>query len=72
VSGKFHRKRLLLVDTYIFGWTSSVVLVTLYADSLNAIIPAISSNTYKLLGLVMYVLAILVPALAQMLNALPV
>jgi vesicular inhibitory amino acid transporter len=42
----------------------SVVLVTLYADSLNAIIPAISSDTYKLLGLVMYVLAVIVPPLA--------
>ncbi|KAH9175410.1 transmembrane amino acid transporter protein-domain-containing protein [Lactarius sanguifluus] len=28
-----------------------VVLVTLYADSLSAIVPAFSSNTYKLLGL---------------------
>lgn len=37
------------------GWTPRVVLVTLYADSLNAIIPATSSDTYKLLGLVMYV-----------------
>jgi solute carrier family 32 (vesicular inhibitory amino acid transporter) len=37
----------------------------LYADSLNAIIPAISSDAYKLLGLVMYVLAVLVPGLAH-------
>ena len=37
----------------------SVVLVTLYADSLNAIIPTVSSNTYKLLGLVMYVQCLL-------------
>ena len=44
---------------------SSVVLVTLYADSLNAIIPAISSDTYKLLGLVMYVLTVIVPPLAR-------
>jgi vesicular inhibitory amino acid transporter len=36
-----------------------VILVTLYADSLNAIIPAISSDTYKLLGLVMYVSVVL-------------
>ena len=31
------------------------MLITLYADSLNAIIPTVSSNTYKLLGLIMYV-----------------
>jgi len=43
----------------------SVVLVTLFADSLNAIIPAISSDTYKLLGLVVYVLAVLVPSPAR-------
>lgn len=33
----------------------SVALVTLYADSLHAVMPAYSSNTYKLLGLVMCV-----------------
>jgi len=30
-----------------------VVLVTLYADSLHAIVPAITPNAYKLLGLLM-------------------
>ena len=55
----------LLHPSYIFGWTRSVVLVTLYADSLNAIIPALSSDAYKLVGLVMYVLTALVLALAR-------
>lgn len=38
-----------------------VVLVTLYADSLNAIIPAISSDTYKLLGLVILIPTVFLP-----------
>jgi hypothetical protein len=33
----------------------SVVLVTLYADSLNTVLPMLSSNTYKLIGIFMYV-----------------
>ncbi len=51
--GKFHYDFALLLLQ--FSDELSVILVTLYADSLNAIIPAISSDTYKLLGLVMYV-----------------
>ncbi|KAF8481230.1 transmembrane amino acid transporter protein-domain-containing protein [Russula ochroleuca] len=38
-----------------------VILVTLYADSLNAIIPAISSDTYKLLGLVILTPTVFLP-----------
>jgi len=38
-----------------------VVLVTLYADSLNAIIPTVSPNTYKLLGLVILIPTVFIP-----------
>ncbi|KAH9082029.1 transmembrane amino acid transporter protein-domain-containing protein [Lactarius deliciosus] len=38
---------LFCFETFSVG----VVLVTLYADSLSAIVPAFSSNTYKILGL---------------------
>ena len=31
----------------------SVVLVTLYADSLHVVIPAFSSTTYKIMGIFM-------------------
>ncbi|KAH9004396.1 transmembrane amino acid transporter protein-domain-containing protein [Lactarius hatsudake] len=41
---------LFCFETFSVG----VVLVTLYADSLSAIVPAFSSNAYKLLGLFMY------------------
>ena len=34
----------------------SVALVTLYADSLHAVVPVYSSNTYKIIGLAVYVL----------------
>ena len=33
----------------------AVILVTLYADSLHSIIPEMSSNAYKVWGLLMYV-----------------
>lgn len=62
MSGRSHRDFALI---HLSDGTASVILVTLYADSLNAIVPAISSDTYKLLGLVMYVLAILVPSLTR-------
>ncbi|KAF8507056.1 amino acid transporter [Russula emetica] len=39
----------------------AVILVTLYADSLNAIIPAISSDTYKLLGLFILIPTVFLP-----------
>ena len=29
----------------------SVILVTLYADSLSIVVPAFSSNTYKIMGI---------------------
>ncbi|KAI0335356.1 hypothetical protein GY45DRAFT_1317300 [Cubamyces sp. BRFM 1775] len=48
----------------IFGlelFTVSVALVTLYADSLYAVIPTYSPNTYKLLGLVILIPAVLLP-----------
>ncbi|KAI0304837.1 transmembrane amino acid transporter protein-domain-containing protein [Russula brevipes] len=38
-----------------------VVLVTLYADSLHAIVPAITSNAYKLLGLLILIPTVFVP-----------
>lgn len=34
-------------------FTVSVVFVTLYADSLEAVLPAYSANTYKIIGLAM-------------------
>ncbi|KAI0651771.1 transmembrane amino acid transporter protein-domain-containing protein [Trametes meyenii] len=52
-----------LIST-IFGlelFTVSVALVTLYADSLYAVIPTYSPNTYKLLGLVVLIPAVLMP-----------
>ncbi|KII93498.1 hypothetical protein PLICRDRAFT_49538 [Plicaturopsis crispa FD-325 SS-3] len=39
----------------------SVVLVTLYADSLHAIVPTYSSNTYKLWGLVVLIPTVFLP-----------
>ncbi|KAI0068476.1 hypothetical protein BV25DRAFT_1846580 [Artomyces pyxidatus] len=38
-----------------------VVLITLYADSLNAVIPAFSSNTYKIMGLVILIPTVFLP-----------
>ncbi|KAI0778101.1 transmembrane amino acid transporter protein-domain-containing protein [Trametes elegans] len=52
-----------LIST-IFGlelFTVSVALVTLYADSLYAVIPTYSANTYKLVGLVILIPAVLLP-----------
>ncbi|KAI0079589.1 hypothetical protein K474DRAFT_1617378 [Panus rudis PR-1116 ss-1] len=48
----------------IFGldlFTVSVALVTLYADSLHAVVPAYSSNTYKIIGIVILVPTMLMP-----------
>ncbi|OJT11826.1 Vacuolar amino acid transporter 1 [Trametes pubescens] len=48
----------------IFGlelFTVCVALVTLYADSLYAVIPSYSPNTYKLVGLVILIPAVLMP-----------
>lgn len=42
-------------------FTVSVALVTLYADSLHAVMPAYSSNTYKLLGLVILIPTMILP-----------
>ncbi|CCM00944.1 uncharacterized protein FIBRA_02991 [Fibroporia radiculosa] len=36
-------------------WIISVALVTLYADSLHAIVPTYSSNTYKVIGLLIMI-----------------
>ncbi|KAI0361716.1 hypothetical protein OH77DRAFT_1516648 [Trametes cingulata] len=52
------------VISLIFGlelFTVCVALVTLYADSLHAVIPTYSANTYKLLGLVVLIPAVLMP-----------
>ncbi|KAH9968916.1 transmembrane amino acid transporter protein-domain-containing protein [Russula dissimulans] len=38
-----------------------VILVTLYADSLNAIIPTFSPSTYKLLGLIILIPSVFLP-----------
>ncbi|KAH9857857.1 transmembrane amino acid transporter protein-domain-containing protein [Lenzites betulinus] len=48
----------------IFGlelFTVCVALVTLYADSLYAVIPHYSPNTYKIIGLVILIPAVLMP-----------
>ncbi|KAI0824246.1 transmembrane amino acid transporter protein-domain-containing protein [Trametes gibbosa] len=48
----------------VFGlelFTVCVALVTLYADSLYAVIPTYSPNTYKLIGLVILIPAVLMP-----------
>ncbi|KAI0724468.1 transmembrane amino acid transporter protein-domain-containing protein [Cerioporus squamosus] len=48
----------------IFGlelFTVTVALVTLYADSLYAVVPAYSSDTYKMLGLLVLIPAVLMP-----------
>ncbi|KAI8995550.1 transmembrane amino acid transporter protein-domain-containing protein, partial [Trametes punicea] len=48
----------------IFGlelFTVCVALVTLYADSLYAVIPTYSADTYKLLGLVILIPAVMLP-----------
>ncbi|THH20227.1 hypothetical protein EW146_g1101 [Bondarzewia mesenterica] len=39
----------------------SVVLVTLYADSLSVVVPAFSANTYKILGLVILIPTVFMP-----------
>ncbi|KAF7316812.1 Aa-trans domain-containing protein [Mycena chlorophos] len=39
----------------------SVILVTLYADSLNSLIPTYSSNTYKLWGLLVLIPTVFLP-----------
>ncbi|KAF7319829.1 Aa-trans domain-containing protein [Mycena kentingensis (nom. inval.)] len=39
----------------------SVILVTLYADSLNSLIPRYSSNTYKLWGLIILIPTVFLP-----------
>ncbi|RDX55949.1 hypothetical protein OH76DRAFT_1370551 [Lentinus brumalis] len=56
--------RSMPVISVIFGlelFTVSVALVTLYADSLYAVLPAYSSDTYKMLGLVVLIPAVLMP-----------
>ncbi|KAI9062988.1 hypothetical protein FKP32DRAFT_1628555 [Trametes sanguinea] len=48
----------------IFGlelFTVCVALVTLYADSLYAVIPTYSANTYKLIGLAIFIPAVMLP-----------
>ncbi|KAH9944456.1 transmembrane amino acid transporter protein-domain-containing protein [Epithele typhae] len=48
----------------IFGlelFTVSVALVTLYADSLHAVLPEYSSDIYKLIGLAIMIPAVLMP-----------
>ncbi|CDO72322.1 hypothetical protein BN946_scf184977.g19 [Trametes cinnabarina] len=48
----------------IFGlelFTVCVALVTLYADSLYAVIPKYSANTYKLIGLAIFIPAVMLP-----------
>ncbi|KIP12032.1 hypothetical protein PHLGIDRAFT_21325 [Phlebiopsis gigantea 11061_1 CR5-6] len=42
-------------------FTVSVALVTLYADSLHAVVPAYSSNTYKIIGLTVLIPTVLMP-----------
>ncbi|EMD41799.1 hypothetical protein CERSUDRAFT_110364 [Gelatoporia subvermispora B] len=42
-------------------FTVSVALITLYADSLHAVLPSHSVNTYKLLGFVILVPTVLMP-----------
>ncbi|KAI0639322.1 transmembrane amino acid transporter protein-domain-containing protein [Trametes polyzona] len=42
-------------------FTVCVALVTLYGDSLHAVIPTYSSNTYKLFGLIIMIPAVLLP-----------
>ncbi|KAI0374250.1 hypothetical protein BV20DRAFT_1110835 [Pilatotrama ljubarskyi] len=52
------------VISLIFGlelFTVCVALVTLYADSLHAVIPTYSANAYKLLGLIVLIPAVLMP-----------
>ncbi|KAI0053292.1 hypothetical protein FA95DRAFT_1552343 [Auriscalpium vulgare] len=39
----------------------SVILVTLYADSLNAVVPAYSPNAYKIMGLVVLIPTVFLP-----------
>ncbi|RPD63024.1 hypothetical protein L227DRAFT_651309 [Lentinus tigrinus ALCF2SS1-6] len=56
--------RSMPVISAIFGlelFTVSVALVTLYADSLYAVIPRYSSDTYKILGLLVLIPAVLMP-----------
>ncbi|KAI0757082.1 transmembrane amino acid transporter protein-domain-containing protein [Daedaleopsis nitida] len=48
----------------IFGlelFTVSVALVTLYADSMHAVLPSYSADTYKILGLIVLIPAVLMP-----------
>ncbi|KAI0762902.1 transmembrane amino acid transporter protein-domain-containing protein [Fomes fomentarius] len=59
----FGPRSMPLIST-IFGlelFTVTVALVTLYADSLHAVVPRYSSDTYKILGLVVLIPAVLMP-----------
>lgn len=42
-----------LLFSFMLKWVYSVVLVTLYADSLHGVFPTYSANVYKLWGLIM-------------------
>ena len=38
-------------ESTLYNAFHSVILVTLYADSLSIVVPAFSPNTYKLMGI---------------------